>query len=76
MMLDTRNIVKCAKTGAGVEGYWRQAGSYTHGGTCYAWNGSTCASTGCPGASALVVSAGSAPDLSAYNWPAMLAVEP
>lgn len=72
---EARNLVRCARSGAGANTYWRQTAGYTHGGTCYAWNGSACASTGCPGAAALVTSAGSAPDLSAYATPWSVVVD-
>lgn len=72
---ESRNLVRCARSGAGANTYWRQSAGYTPGGSCWAWNGSSCASTGCPGASALVVSAGSAPDLSGYAVPWTVVVE-
>jgi hypothetical protein len=67
---------RCLISGAGATGYWQPVGSVAGGSTCYAWNGSSCAVSGCHGSPAtLIATAGTAPNLSGYAEPFRLVLD-
>jgi hypothetical protein len=63
------NAIRCAKDGTGASDYYHDGAGYTVGATVYAWNGSTCAATGSPGAVVFAELAGDAPTFSSFTAP-------